>query len=317
MAETMTESKSRASPHSPSSPRVGEAWAEPIASLAQSKLEAGLYLTATPIGNLKDITLRALECLAACDRLVCEDTRVTRKLLAAYGIKKTLTAYHDHNAAKMRPRLLDWLRGGLSVCLVSDAGLPLISDPGYRLVRAALACDVPVTVVPGASAPVTALAVSGLPTDQFFFAGFLPAKPGPRRRALAPLAQVPGSLIFFESPHRLAALLADIHGVLGNRPAAVARELTKKFEQVRRGDVAALAAAYQEQAAPKGEVVVVIGPAAETEARPDPDPLLRRALQTASTRDAVAEVAKQTGLSKKELYQRALLLGHSPQKGRS
>ncbi|MEE8189894.1 MAG: 16S rRNA (cytidine(1402)-2'-O)-methyltransferase [Kiloniellales bacterium] len=271
----------------------------------------GLYLVATPIGNLKDITLRALEVLHRVDLIACEDTRVTGKLLKAHGIKTPMTPYHEHNAARVRPRLIAALKGGQAVALVSDAGTPLISDPGYKLVQAAIAEGVGVTPLPGACAALTALTASGLPSDRFFFAGFLPNKKTARIKALKELAPVPGSLVIYESARRLAASLTDMAEVLGPRHAAVARELTKLHEELRRGALAELAAHYQEAGAPKGEVVIVVappGPGADGAEAPDLDAALRAALEDHSLRDAVALVAQETGRPRKEVYARALEL---------
>jgi len=276
--------------------------------------EPGLTLVATPIGNLRDITLRALDALRGADVLVCEDTRVTRKLLAGHGISRSLTSYHEHNAERMRPILLRRLEAGETVALLSDAGTPLISDPGYKLVRAALEAGIPVHSLPGPSAPLAALVVSGLPSDRFLFAGFLPAKAGARRQALAELATVPATLVLFESARRLPAALADMAKVLGPREAAVARELTKLHEEVRRATLDRLAAHYAEAGPPKGEVVVVIAPPGAREAvdAAELDAQLRAALGTSSLRDAVAAVAEATGLPRKQVYQRALALGRTP-----
>ena len=279
---------------------------------ALATLAPGLYLVATPIGNLADISLRALEVLAKADLVVCEDTRTTRKLLTAHGIAARLTAYHDHNAARVRPKLMKRLECGEAVALVSDAGTPLISDPGYKLVAAAAEANVTVTAVPGASAGLAALTVSGLPSDRFLFAGFLPNRSGARRRALAELAPIPASLVIYESARRLPAALADMAEVLGPRPAAVARELTKLHEEVRRGTLPALAEHYQRAGPPKGELVVVIGPAGpDSAAAPDAEVLdaqLGAALRRASLRDAVAAVAEATGLPRRQVYARALEL---------
>jgi 16S rRNA (cytidine1402-2'-O)-methyltransferase len=256
--------------------------------------------------------LRALEVLAKVDLVACEDTRTTGKLLAAHGITAKLTAYHDHNAARVRPKLMKRLECGEAVALVSDAGTPLISDPGYKLVAAAAEANVTVTAVPGASAALAALTVAGLPSDRFLFAGFLSNKSGARRRALAELAPIPASLVIYESARRLPAALADMATVLGPRPAAVARELTKLHEEVRRGTLPALAEHYEAAGPPKGEVVVVIGPpnpddavALDAEAL---DSQLRAALSHDSLRDAVAAVAEATGLPRKQIYARALEL---------
>ncbi len=275
---------------------------------ARSKRWAGLAVVATPIGNLADFTARAAAMLEEADVIACEDTRTTAKLLRAHGIGSPLTPYHEHNAERARPALLARLRRGERVALVSDAGTPLVSDPGYKLVRAAIAEGVPVTTAPGPSAPLAALAVSGLPTDRFLFAGFLPPRAGRRRTALADLAALRASLVFFESPRRLAASLADMADVLGTREAAVCRELTKLHEEVRRGTLAELAAQYGAEDAPKGEVVIVVGPppaAAET-GEDEIDRLLDSPLEGESLRDAVDRVASVTGAPRKTVYARAL-----------
>ncbi|MEX1205316.1 MAG: 16S rRNA (cytidine(1402)-2'-O)-methyltransferase [Dongiaceae bacterium] len=266
---------------------------------------------ATPIGNLDDVSLRALATLRAVDVVACEDTRVTGRLMARHGLRTPLVAYHDHNAARMRPRLLERLARGERVALVSDAGTPLVSDPGYKLVRAAIDAGVPVTAVPGPSAPLAALVLSGLPTDRFLFAGFLPARAAARRTALRELAATPATLILFESAGRLAAALADMAAVLGARPAAVARELTKLFEEVRRGRLPELAEHYAAAGPPKGEVVVVVGPpaaaaVATSDAALELDAALAEALARMSLRDAVAAAAAATGRARREVYARAL-----------
>lgn len=232
----------------------------PPSGQAQSPLAPGLYVTATPIGNARDITLRALDVLRDCDVILAEDTRQTSKLLAVHGISRSLLAYNDHNAPRVRPQILERLKNGARAVLVSDAGTPLVSDPGYKLVREALAAGVQVRALPGASASLAALASSGLPTDRFLFAGFLPANAGPRRRILEELKTLQSTLIFFESPKRLAATLFDMHTVLGPRRGTVARELTKLHEEIRRGDLAQLAAHYAGTAPPRGEVTLVIAP---------------------------------------------------------
>jgi 16S rRNA (cytidine1402-2'-O)-methyltransferase len=274
-------------------------------------LAQGLYLVATPIGNLRDITLRALETLAAADVIACEDTRVTRKLLDHYGIATPLTPYHEHNAAAARPKLLERIGAGETVALVSDAGTPLVSDPGFKLVRAVHEAGHAVIAVPGASAALAALTVSGLPTDRFFFEGFLPAKDGARRARIAELGRVPATLILYESGPRMARTLAALAQTLGPREAAIGRELTKLHEEVRRADLAALARAYEAGAETRGEFVIVIAPpdaeAAVADAA-DVDVLLRQALQRASVKDAVSDVAAATGRPRREVYQRALAL---------
>jgi 16S rRNA (cytidine1402-2'-O)-methyltransferase len=269
----------------------------------------GLYVVATPIGNLEDITVRALRVLATADLVLCEDTRVTGKLLHHLGTRATaLLPYHEHNAARVRPQVLARLEAGAVVALVSDAGTPLVSDPGYKLVREAAALGIPVVPVPGASAMLAALCAAGLPTDRFLFQGFLPAKPGARRRVLEELAIVPATLVLFESTQRLAAMLAEAAEVLGGRDAAVARELTKLHEEVRRDRLDRLAEHYAAAGAPRGEVVVVIGPPGEAAAPSDEavEAALREALQTEKPRAAAARVAAATGLPANELYRRVL-----------
>lgn len=272
-------------------------------------VEAGLYPVATPIGNLKDISLRALEVLAGADLIVCEDSRVTAVLLDRYGISKPLAIYHEHNAARERPRLLAMLKGGMRLALVSDAGTPLISDPGFKLVEEALEEGIKVIPVPGASAILSALVAAGLPTDTFLFLGFLPHKAGTRRNRLADFRTVPASIVTYESPHRAAETLADMADVLGaDRPAALCRELTKRFEEVRKGTLAELAASAESDP-PRGEIVLVVGPPLEEVAAADDiEALLRAALETQGAGQAAAEVAKTTGRPRKELYTLALKL---------
>jgi 16S rRNA (cytidine1402-2'-O)-methyltransferase len=272
-------------------------------------LEPALYLVATPIGNLSDITLRALETLAGADVLACEDTRVTRVLLDRYGIARRPVSYHEHNAAEAGPKLVAALAAGKSVALVSDAGTPLVSDPGYRLALLAIAAGHRVVPIPGASAPLAALVGSGLPNDAFFFAGFLPAKDKARRDRLAELASVPATLMFFESPHRIAATVAAAADVLGEgRPACVCRELTKTFEEFRRGTLGDLAAHYGDGHTVKGEIVFVIGPPGEAAApeAADVDRLLAALVKDMPAGKAATEAARQTGLPRKELYQRLI-----------
>jgi len=274
----------------------------------------GLHLVATPIGNIGDITLNALAVLAQADLIACEDTRVSAKLLNRYNIATPRLAYHDHNAERVRPVLLARLREGGKVALISDAGTPLVSDPGYKLVQAVLEEGLPVHVAPGPSAPLAALLLSGLPSDRFLFAGFLDSRQGARRTSLAELVAVPSTLIFFESAPRLAASLADMRDVLGDRPAAVARELTKLYEEVRRGSLAALAAHYAMAGPPKGEIVVVVGgPLAAAPSAETLDDLLRAALSVQSVRDATQSVAASLGLPRRTVYLRALqIAGETP-----
>ena len=273
-------------------------------------LAPGLHIVATPIGNLRDITLRALDVLHAADLIACEDTRVFAKLASHYGIAAPTIAYSDATQDAAEPRIVRALAAGKRVALVSDAGMPLISDPGYRLVRAALAGGHVVTAAPGASAVPMALALSGLPTDRFFFGGFLPAREGERRRAIAEAGSVPATLVFFEAPHRLAASLADLADLLGPRPAAIARELTKLFEEVRRAPLTELAEHYARHPEVKGEIVIVIGPPGEAAAPAAEalDAALRAAMAGASVKDAAAEVAARFGLKRRDVYARALEL---------
>ena len=267
-----------------------------------------MHLVATPIGNLGDISLRALWVLNSVDRILCEDTRVTARLLAQFGITKPLDPYHDHNADRVRPSVLAALRRGETLALVSDAGTPLVSDPGYRLVREALAEGLKVTAAPGPSAALTALILSGLPPDAFLFAGFLPPRATARRKVLAQWVELAATLVFFEGPSRLAATLADMAAVLGDRQAAIARELTKRHEEVRRGTLAELAAQYRAEPAPRGEVVIVVGPPEKTVAPDigDLDTRLDALLGQLSLRDAVAALAEETGLARRVVYDRAL-----------
>jgi len=292
----------------PRSDRPAAATARP----ASPPLKPGLYLVATPIGNLRDITLRALDTLAQADVVVCEDTRVTGKLLAHYQINTPMRSYNDHNAARQRPAILAALDAGERVALVSDAGSPLISDPGYKLVREAADGGHRVEALPGPTAAVAALQVSGLPTDQFRFAGFLAPRAGRRREQLAGLAQEMATLVFYETGPRLAASLADMATVLGDRPAAVARELTKLHEEVVRGTLTGLA--HQFDTPPKGEIVVVVGGATEAAADPDAiDAMIRAGLEAGdSTRSVATAVAAATGARKRDVYQRALALADSP-----
>jgi len=287
---------------------------QPIGPSARSKPDAlapGLYVVATPIGNAEDITLRALRVLGAADVIACEDTRVSAKLLQRHGVATERVAYHDHSKPQVAERLLDRIAAGAVVALISDAGTPVLSDPGFPLLRAAVARGLAVTLVPGPSAPVAALVLSGLPAERFLAAGFLPPKEVARRRALDALKSVPATLVFLETAPRLAASLADMAAVLGDRPAAVARELTKLHEEVRRERLAALAAHYRAAGAPRGEIVIVVGPPDESAPALDADALdarLRAALATMSVKDASAAVAAATGMKRREVYARALAL---------
>lgn len=277
---------------------------------AAQPLESGLYIVATPIGNLRDITLRALETLQAVDEVLAEDTRVARRLLDAHGIRAKLSPYHDHNGAKRRPEILDKLGEGAAIALISDAGTPLVSDPGWKLSREALDAGHRVFPIPGASALLAGLVASGLPSDRFMFCGFLPAKTGARKRAAAELGGVPSTLVFYESGPRLADCLVDLTETFGaEREAAVSRELTKLFEETRRGTLGSLAAHYAEAGPPKGEIVLLVGPPLEQAVTEEAlDAALRSALQSQSVKQAAAEIAAQLGLPKRDVYQRALAL---------
>lgn len=278
-------------------------------TLPATRPAPGLHVVATPIGNLGDITLRALETLAGADVIACEDTRMTRRLTDRYGIDVQLIPYHDHNGASMRPRILARLAAGEAVALVSDAGTPLVSDPGFKLVVEAAEAGHRIHPLPGPSAMLAALVAAGLPTDRFLFDGFLPPKDGQRRNRITELKAIPSTLVLYETGPRLPECLADLADILGPRPAAVCRELTKAFEEVRRADLPALAAHYAQAGAPKGEIVLVIGPPQEEVAEDtDVDSALSRALADHSLKDAVAAVAGLTGRPKREVYARALAL---------
>lgn len=279
-------------------------------AVPQTKLAPGLYVTPTPIGNAGDLTLRALLVLKSCDEILCEDTRVTSKLLSLYGIAKPLTAYHDRNGERIRPRVLQKLEEEKALALVSDAGLPLISDPGFPLLKAVRAAGHNIEILPGANALLTGLAHSGLAPDRFFFGGFLPSKKGARVKELSELGDIRGTLIFYESPKRLAAVLGDVAEALGNREVAVCRELTKKFEEVRRDKAEALAQVYAEEGAPKGEVVLVIAPPEERVSFDDGqlEMALLEAMADMRLKEAVAEITELSGLPRKRVYDMALAL---------
>jgi len=274
-------------------------------------LAPGLYIVATPIGNLADITLRALQTLAAADVIACEDSRNSGVLLQRYSITTPLKPYHDHNGPQARPALLEALGQQQSVALISDAGTPLIADPGYKLVVAAREAGHTVFSVPGPSAVVAALSIAGHPTDRFSFAGFLPAKAKARADAIGELARWPGTVCLYEAPSRLAdSLRALADGLGGTRVGSVCRELTKRFETVRTGTLDALAMHYANEEAPRGEIVIVLAPAAEEEASEETiDEALRAAMKTQRVKDAATMVAQAYGLSRREVYQRALALG--------
>ncbi len=284
----------------------------PVVNLEPSQLAPGLYLIATPIGAARDITLRALDLLASADVIAAEDTRSMRRLLEIHGVSlgaRPLLSYHDHSGEGARARLMRALEEGKSVVYASEAGTPLVSDPGFDLVRAARAGGFDVTSAPGPSAAITALTLAGLPSDRFFFAGFLPSSAGKRKSALKELADVPGTLIFYESPHRIAAALRDAAQVLGpERPGAICRELTKKFEEVLTGSLAELAELTAERAL-KGEIVFLVGRGNSLKiSEIGLDSELMEALDSVSVRDAADHVAAKTGLKRRDVYQRALEL---------
>jgi 16S rRNA (cytidine1402-2'-O)-methyltransferase len=274
-------------------------------------LSPGLYIVATPIGNLGDISIRALATLAASDIILVEDKRVSKGLLTHYGIKTKMVSYHEHNAEAMRPEIMEKLSAGMSIAQISDAGTPLISDPGFKLVEAALEGGQTVVPIPGASAILTALVGAGLPTDKFFFEGFLPNKSAERRRRIRELEAVPGTLVFFEAPHRVEESLADLAAVLGDRPAAAARELTKKFEDIRRGSLNELAKAYANGAEMRGEFVLLVAASSCEDvvlSDADIDTHLQKAMITHSAKDAAAIVSANLGLQKRQVYARAIIL---------
>lgn len=277
-----------------------------LGHLLEVPLGGGLYLVATPIGHLGDISLRALSVLSQCDVIYCENPRHSRKLLGHYAIRSEIGAYHEHNAERMRDRILERLQAGQSVVLISDAGTPLISDPGYKLVRDAQALGLPVHAVPGPSAPVAALTVSGLPTDRFFFEGFLPAKSAQRKNRLAEISKLPATLVLFETAQRMASSLADMAEILGEREAALVKEVTKIHEAVQRATLGGLAAAYSGMEA-KGEFVIVIAPPAGEEID-DAEIVLRLqpALEVSSVRDAVRQVCDELNVRRKRVYKLAL-----------
>lgn len=277
----------------------------------ESPLSSGLYVVATPIGNLGDITIRALSVLARADVVLCEDTRHSRTLLAHYAIATSTRPYHEHNAARERPRVLADLQGGRRVALISDAGTPLISDPGLKLVRAALDDGHRVECLPGASAALAALSVAGLPTDTFFFAGFLPTKTAARRARIAELKDVPSTLVFFEAPSRIAEMLADLEAELGTRPAVIARELTKLHEELRRGLLSELVFSMRGETI-KGEVVVVVGPPQQREVTDaDINLQLKSALADASLRDASKAIAEALGVPRTRVYDLGLRMARA------
>ena len=282
--------------------RLAELVAAEVARLRSVPVAPGLHLVATPIGNLGDITIRALTTLAAVDRIYCEDTRHSRTLLSHYGIHRPMRPYHEHNAESERPRILALLADGKSIALISDAGTPLVSDPGLKLVRETIDKGFAVHALPGASAVLAGLSVAGLPTDAFLFAGFLPPRHAARHSRLEELARAPATLVLFEAPGRITETLVDIAAVLGDRRVAVARELTKKFEEVRRGTAADLAD-WARSATPKGEFVIIVAPpVAGAVSDADIEAALDHALAEMSLRDAARAIADATGVARSRVY---------------
>lgn len=274
-----------------------------------NEFEKGLYLVATPIGNLGDISNRAIEVLKNADEIACEDTRVSSKLLSYLGIKAKTFCYHEYNADQMRPKVIEKLKNGEMIALISDAGTPLVSDPGYRLVGDCIENDIYFTAIPGASAVLTALQLSGLPSNRWMFEGFLPSKEVARDKELALISNIPATLIIYESPNRLVDTISAMAKILGNRPCAVVREITKKFEEAVRMPLNDLEKYYKENGAPKGEIVIVVGAPLKKEfTEEEINSMLVDALNTMRVKEAAAFVADKTGLQKKELYNKALKL---------
>ncbi len=280
--------------------------------VSKSQLKPGLTLLATPIGNARDVTLRSLDALRDADIIACEDTRMARRLMDMHGISlgsRPLIAYHEHNAAQATPRLLAGIAEGSRVVYLSDAGTPIVADPGYRLAKAVIAEGGALSATPGPCAAIMALTLSGLPSDRFTFGGFSPKRSGQRQNFFREFAAAPGTLIFYESPRRLAASLSDMFAIFGERDAAVARELSKTFEEVKRGALSALAQNYADAGAPKGEVVVLVGPAAHIAPTGEVlDNALREAMTEMSLKDAARSVSEALGLPRKRVYDRALAL---------
>ena len=271
-------------------------------------LAPGLHVVATPIGNLGDITLRALATLAAAETVLCEDTRTSGKLMERFAIRTRLSPYHEHNAQKVRPEILERLKHGATIALISDAGMPLVSDPGYRLVKEAVEQGIPVTACPGPSAVLTGLALSGLPTDRFLFAGFVPQKQGERMKLFAEFAKLKATLIFFESPHRIVETLNDLSTALPGRRVAVTRELTKLHEEVLRGAASEIAAELSARAAVKGEITLLVGPpeGEEQASEADLESAITEALAAMPASKAASEVAKRFNLNRSDIYQMIL-----------
>ena len=281
-------------------------------NVSKSQLKPGLTLLATPIGNSRDVTLRTLDALRDADAIACEDTRMARRLMDLHGVplgSRPLIAYHEHNAAQATPRLMSLIESGARVVYLSDAGTPIVADPGYRLAKTVIEAEAGLSATPGPCAAIMALTLSGLPSDRFTFGGFSPSRSGQRQNFFRTFEGALGTLIFYESPRRLAGSLADLVTVFGSREAAVARELSKTFEEVRRGSLAELADHYAEAGAPKGEVVLLVGPADDTPPSAEAlDDMLRDALAEMSVKDAARTVSEALGLPKKKVYERALAL---------
>ncbi len=278
-------------------------------------LQPGLYVTATPIGNLADITYRAVNVLNCVDLILCEDTRVSAKLLSHYEISTNCIAYHDHNGARVRPQVVEKLKSGAAIALISDAGTPLISDPGFKLVREAADLGINILSVPGPSSPIAALSIAGLPSDRFLFLGFLPAKTHARRQVLSEVSGINSTLVFLETGPRLIKMLRDVLDVLGPRRGVVAREMTKLYEEVSRGTIDQLIERFGEVARVKGEIVVIVEPPAEKAFTADEiDSLITEHLHSTSLKEAVAHVAEITGVARRKIYTRALSLSGAQEK---
>ena len=283
---------------------------KPDVTIRKPTIMSGLYLVATPIGNLGDLSVRTIEILQTVDVIACEDTRITSKILNKYAIKNKKLTYHEHSAERTRLTLINMISSGKSVALVSDAGTPIISDPGYKLVRECIEKNFNITAIPGANAAITGLILSGLPANRFMFVGFLSSKKNQRDKELAELSCVQTTLIFYESPRRLVTTLRSMLAFLGDRPAAVARELTKRHEEIRRESISLLLDYYHGIAPPKGEIVIVVGPPLKKNnlSNSDLDALILKQLQTLSVRDATAKLAFDTKLPKRHIYSRAIKL---------
>jgi 16S rRNA (cytidine1402-2'-O)-methyltransferase len=288
---------------------------KPDVNAEKTTFPSGLYIVATPIGNLSDLSIRAIEVLKNVDVIACEDTRITGKILNKHLIKTKMLAYHEHNASRARLKLTKLIMSGKSIALVSDAGTPIISDPGYKLVRDCIDKNFGITAIPGANAAITGLILSGLPTNRFLFVGFLNSKNNQRNKELLELKNVPATLVLYESARRLGTTLSDMVKCLGDRPAAVARELTKRHEEIRRDSLSVLAKHYHNNGAPKGEIVIVVAPPIKNTplSEHDLDNLILKQLQTLSVRDATAKIALDSNIPKRQIYARAIKLRKTKQ----